>query len=264
MNLANQKIEGLLRQASENFVYPPTPDLSSRLSAEAKNRARPRRSLTTALTVLLLVLATSLLAVPGVRAQLAEWLQIGAVRILRGDPSATATVAQDQEGHLLSGPTTRTPSPAFVITSVLDLDGETSLRAARATVSFPIPLPAYPQYLGEPDHVFLQGSGDGQFVVLVWLQENQAAQAELVLYVIGEAVQLNKGVPEVIEAVEVLGELAILTRGAHLLTTEGSEQYAKLVNAPTLIWVQDGITYRLEADLPLDEMIRIAESLALQ
>jgi hypothetical protein len=82
--------------------------------------------------------------------------------------------------------------------------------------------------------------------------------------VIGEGVQLTKGAPEVIDVVEVNGELAVFTLGTHQLSVDGSQQPAKLVNAPTLIWVQDGITYRLEADLPLDEMIRIAESLEIQ
>jgi len=33
------------------------------------------------------------------------------------------------------------------------------------------------------------------------------------------------------------------------------------VTSPVLIWQQDGITYRLEGDLTLDEARRIAESL---
>ena len=35
----------------------------------------------------------------------------------------------------------------------------------------------------------------------------------------------------------------------------------RLVEGNVLLWEQDGVTYRLETELPLDEAIKVAESL---
>jgi hypothetical protein len=41
----------------------------------------------------------------------------------------------------------------------------------------------------------------------------------------------------------------------------GDLQYRRMIDGQVLIWEGDGITYRLETDLSLEEAIRIAESL---
>lgn len=259
---ANQRqLEPVLRSEAAAFRYPPAPDLSKHAYAySSPSNATKRRAAALALVV---VIFASLLAVPSVRARLAEFLQIGAVRILRGEPTATPTdPPQSQQDAFAQRPPTATSLPFYVVTSVLELDGETSLQAAREALSFPVPLPTYPPTLGEPHLVFLQDSGVGQFVILVWLDEADRHQAQLVLYVIPEGIQLTKSGPDVVEVAEVNGEFAVLTLGTHLLSVEGFHQPSKLVQGPTLIWVQEGITYRLEADLPAEEMIRIAESLS--
>jgi hypothetical protein len=248
-NKAGAHLESRLTAAAGVMVYPRTPDLaSSFLRRKPAARLQPRLAWAIAL---LLVALTSLLLVPEVRARLAEFLQIGAVRVFLPQPTETT-----QAGTPTA---TSTRVPTEIITSVLELDGETTLESARAYVDFPIDLPTYPGELGNPDHVFLQSLPHGSYVVLAWVDE--VGDMELAMYVIGQGVSLEKGVPGIIEAVEVGGVLGIVATGEYYLSVEGTMQPVKLVRGPVLIWVRDGITYRLEAELTVDELIRIAESI---
>jgi hypothetical protein len=250
-NKAIAHLESRLTAAAGSMVYPLTPDLAVRF-LRRKTRRQRRPQLAWAIAILFVALV-SLLAVPEVRARLAEFLQIGAVRILLPQPTETAR----------AGAATRTPTrvPAEIITSVLELDGEMTLESARASVDFPINLPTYPGDLGEPDHVFVQTLPDGSYVVLAW--EDDFGEVELALYVIGEGVRLEKGIPGIIEAVEVGDVLGIVSSGEYLLSVDGFQQPVKLVRGPVLIWVKEGITYRLEAELDVKELIQIAESIDL-
>ncbi|MGH2581295.1 MAG: hypothetical protein ACRDFQ_00170, partial [Anaerolineales bacterium] len=181
-------LESRLAVAAGVMVYPRTPDLAAAF-LRRETLARPRRNLAWAIAILLVAVA-SLLAVPEVRARLAEFLQIGAVRVLLPQPTETVR----------TGAPTATASrvPTEIITSVLELDGETTLENARASVDFPIELPTYPSDLGPPDHVFLQSLLNGSYVVLAWVDD--FGDVEVALYVIGEGVTLEKGAPGIIEA----------------------------------------------------------------
>ncbi len=63
----------------------------------------------------------------------------------------------------------------------------------------------------------------------------------------------------------VKGQPALWTQGPYLLQFERDGQVIvdtrRLVTGHVLIWVEKGITYRLETDLSLEEAVRIAESL---
>jgi hypothetical protein len=199
----------------------------------------------------LLAVAASLLAVPAVRARVLEFLQVGAVRILLPQEPAA-------NGRLL--PRKHKPyHEREIIISVLDLDGETTLEEARAAVTFPIDLPTYPVDLGEPDRVFLQHMDTGDFVVLAWLDE--AGEPRLVQYVVGPGVYLLKGTPQIVRETLVNGQLGLLARGQYLLQIEGYHQPVQFVQGPALIWSVGPLTYRLEAELSEEELVRIAESI---
>jgi hypothetical protein len=244
------KLELQLQAAARKLRYPATPDFSSR--SVKLRAARPR--LAWALVALLVAIA-SLLAVPEVRARLAEFLQVGGVRIALATDYATA-------------PAYTEPMPGYYgsIVPLADLAGETTLEEARATVSFEIPLPTYPDGLGEPDRVYLQRAeifnGVQHFAILVWLDEQ--SRVEMAFYVLGHGVQLSKGYPDVVEFVEVNGEPAALVRGSHFLRMDRTNLSGVLVLAPALIWEDGAITYRIEANYALEEMLRIAESVPTQ
>jgi hypothetical protein len=85
-------LEERLRLAGASLSYPPTPDIISRVRRQLSGQVKPQsthlRRLVWA-TVLVVVLMFGLLAVPGVRAQVLEFLQIGIVRIFLVEPTPT-------------------------------------------------------------------------------------------------------------------------------------------------------------------------------
>ena len=133
------------RRRAQRFVYPPTPDLSSRLigrgpAVRSRGGRSPQlqRRLAWALLALLVLgsVLAGLAAVEPVRAWVAEVLRLGAVRILPAEwqPQPQAPP--------------RTPIPVH-----LGWGGETSLAEAAAELPFAVRLPTSPADLGPPDAV---------------------------------------------------------------------------------------------------------------
>ena len=146
--------------------------------------------------------------------------------------------------------------------SILDLDGQTTLEEARNKVSFPIRLPTYPTGLGQPDHVILQDH-DGSVLILVWTLPEQPDTTHLSLHVIEPGSwTVEKVKPRFIQETTVSGQPAVWAVGPYIVRLlNGDLDIRRLIDGHVLIWVEDGITYRLEIDLPLAEAVRIAESL---
>jgi hypothetical protein len=69
----------------------------------------------------------------------------------------------------------------------------------------------------------------------------------------------------VVEETTVNGRPALWTEGPYLLQFRRDghtvTEVQRLVEGHVLIWAEGEITYRLESDLPLEEAVRIAESL---
>jgi hypothetical protein len=210
--------------------------------------------------ILLILVLVSLVAVPDVRARLLEFLRIGSVRILLPEPTLTSSPTSEAP-FAVESPPTATPDYGSDLVSVLDLDGETTLEEVRQVAEFPLRSPTYPPDLGEPERVFYQQLDERAFVVLVWLYPNTDDQVWISLYALGEGTAGFKGEPRVLEETEVNRERAVWTDGPHFFTVDGFYQSGRLVESPVLIWTSEGLTYRLEADMSKDEMIRIAESL---
>jgi len=242
--------EGLdrrLQREALQFEFPPTPDIAGAVRGRLEEKPIPARRILTparALLVLALAAAAVLLAVPSARATVFEALQVGVVRILLGDtPSAP--------------PVTQVPQP-----SALDqLAGETSLEQAQRLAGFEIRLPAYPPDLGAPDRVFYQPMGPT--VILVWADPDVANPPRLSLFILGKTILLEKAAPTMLERTEVGGEEAYWAEGPYLLAIRGERELvlSYLVQGHVLIWVEGALTYRLESGLPLEEAVRIAESL---
>jgi hypothetical protein len=210
--------------------------------------------------LIVLLILGGLLSVPQVRAAVVEFLQIGVIRILLAEPTPTATLPP-------ATPAGRQPTPSpspTPLRSVLDLAGETTLAEARARANFSIRLPAYPADLGEPDHVFFQDL-QGPVVVLVWMDPAQPDRVRLSLHQLGEDTLAMKGEPRLIEETTVNGQRAIWTEGPYVLQFQRGNRvdydFRRLVEGHVLLWVEEDTTYRLETDLPLEEAVRVAESL---
>lgn len=257
----HEHLETRIRSLAGEFPYPQTPDFAADFdwgkSSARRRYLQPRQLVWVG--ILLIVLVGSLVAVPQVRARLLEFLQIGAIRIEVAEPTPTSS-ASEEPGAVIA-PLTATPDYASDLVSVLELEGETTLEEAREQADFPILLPAYPLDLGYPDRVFFQQIGDQSFAVLVWLYPDTVDQVRISLYALGQGTGGFKGEPRVIEETEVAGERAIWTDGPHFFIIDGFHENGRLVESPVLIWTVGGLTYRLEADLSREEMIRIAESL---
>lgn len=242
------RLEAWVRRAAREFPYPPTPNLAPR----ARAARAPRLRLAYAVAIVLALLA-GLLAVPQVRAGLVEFLQIGVIRIFLTEPSATPTQAG------------QTPQPTpTLLPSLLQLAGRNTLEEARARAPFPIRLPSHPADLGQPDHVFLQDL-DGAAVVLVWIHDERPERVRLSLHLLVSDAVVKKGIKGPVETIaftEVNGQEAIVAEGPYILQMQnGNWDFRRLVEGRVLIWTEGDVTYRLESDLPLEEMVLIAESL---
>lgn len=255
-----------LRRWSREFPYPLTPNIASavgwRLQHETAGVHNFRKQLVW-ISVTVLFLLTLLMAVPEVRAQVLEFLQIGAIRIQVTEPSPTPTQEAAQPAGAVAtavlNPTART------YPSLADLSGETSLAEAQEQLGFPIRLPTYPPDLGEPERVFLQDLG-GPAVLLVWTNPKDPDVIRLDLLLMGQGTFGEKTVTKVIETTTVSGHQAFWTEGPHILQLGGNTfgEVPLVVEGHVLIWQEDQITYRLESDLTMEMAVRIAESLSTE
>lgn len=237
-----ERFEQRIQALAAGFNYPPTPDIAAKLRPR---RTRPvrRPRLAWAIAGAIVVLA-GLLAVPEVRAAVVEIVRLGAVRIFLGGP-------------------TPTPLPPTGYLSLSELPGETTLEAARASATIPIRLPSYPADLGPPDRVFILREFGG-IVVLVWANPDYPDFARLALFEIPPGPIVNKLFPESIQSTSVAGRPAIWSTGDHFveLIMESREELV-MVRGSVLIWSLEGVTYRLETTLSMEEAIRIAESVGV-
>jgi hypothetical protein len=250
-------IERALADLGARIEYPPVADLTARVGARigeprpgfrrwlAMQVARPAF----AATALVVAACVTLIVSSGAREAVADLLGLGGVRI-------------ETKGELPAAGTE------------LDLGQRVSLAEARSLADFDV---LVPERLGSPDEVYyLETVSTGQ-VALVYraggglppaVQESRAgvvvtefrARLEETFYkkmlefsteiegvtVNGEAGYWIEGDPHVIEYVDPEGRAGRLR--------------SRLVGN-TLLWVQDGLTLRVESSLSLDRSLEIASSL---
>jgi hypothetical protein len=258
-----------VRETAGVFPYPPTPDIARvvtrRLSAESQPARQWRPQLAWAVGVIVVAMA-GLLAVPQVRAAVAQFIQIGVVRIFVGAPTPTP------ESLIATLPTTATPqafetstplpTPTSPLSLLVSLAGETTLEKAQARATFRIRLPTYPSDLGPPDRVFVQDQG-GTVVILVWVQADDPDHARLSLHQLPpDSWGVKKMNVNAIQSTTVNGQPAVWAEGPYMLFYRNGETIEqRLVEGHVLIWEQNGVTYRLETDASLEEAVKIAESL---
>ena len=266
-DLDRTDFEMAVTQAARGLAYPPTPDLAGRVSLriaqERGARRVPRLRLGWAAGIAALAVVALLLAAPPVRAALAEFLQVGVIRIFTGPPTAqapaTATPAAPagQGGAPAAAPTTPAPPPTAAPLALDALAGETSLEEAQRSAPFPVRLPAA---LGPPDRVFAQTVGGGRAVTLAWLDDAGAPRA--VLQELGPDALVWKLEPAAVAQTTVNGRPALWVSGPYVVALKnGDADVRHLVTGRALLWEEGGVTFRLESDLPLEEAVAAAESM---
>jgi hypothetical protein len=198
-----------------------------------------------------------MLAVPDARARIAGWFRVGVINIL---PDAPTEAPAEASSEVTPGPATPS-SPAQIPAALRELSGLTTLEEAQQESGFRIQLPGYPDDLGDPDLVFRQQLLD--LVVLVWLDDNDPDSVQLSLYeFLSSNPIVNKIEPTVLAETDVNGHPALWLEGPYPLEVRsGDLEWMRIVEGRSLVWENDGITYRLESLLTLDESLRIAESI---
>lgn len=237
--------EHLLSQIAQQMRYPATPDVAGRWQRGASSVVRPQGSrLLWATAGIALACIVVLLASP-LRAGIAEWLRLGAVRI-EMQPETALVHLNNIEGH-------------DELAAILPrLHALTTLAEAAAASDFPLQAP---RLLPAPDGVYRSSAVESEVVTLVW--NGSAGQPAALLQIFGPGIIVHKMQPQSLQAVQVNGEYAIWTTGPYLaLTSDGTPTERMLVRNHALIWTDGDVTYRLESALPLAEAVRIAESLA--
>ena len=264
MNALEQELfEKRLVSIATGLDYPRTPDIAGSVMARLRPATRSRfisRRLTWSLTIIL-ILFSSLMLIPPARAAIIEFIQIGVVRIFGAEPTPPVPIEEIPSTMM---PVTATPVPTLpsLIPMLENLAGEMTLEEAGQTVDYPILLPSYPPDLGQPDRVFVQDA-DGDMTVLVWVDPQQPDEVLMSLHFLpAGSWAIKKIEPTFIQETTVSGQRAIWAIGPYPIRLyNGDLQFMRLIDGHVLIWEKGTITYRLETDLPLEEAIKIAESL---
>lgn len=243
--------------------FPSTPDIAG--AVRQKAAASPGRVWAPRLVwaILLLLLAAGLLAAPQVRAAVLRVLQIGAVTIFEAESAGTAVPpTTEQPATTLPAIIPTATVPAWPTLSLTGIATEMTLAEAQTAVPFPLAWPAYPEDLGEPDHIYVQDPAWPRALILAWQEPGDPAQRRLVLYAIrGQDYAFKQA--EMMQSVLVNGREAAWVSGPHVLyLQDGQAQTGQFIGGNVLLWSTPlGITYRLEGAESLAEAIRIAESL---
>jgi hypothetical protein len=244
-------LERQLLALGDDIAWPPTPDLAAvvqaRVAAEpGRARSRrawlPRRVAPVLVVVLLVLLAlgTLLAASPGVRATLRDWLGIGAVSVQRVQrlpdlaPARTLDLgrrvtAAQAERHL-----------GHRVATVHALGEPDAIYAGRAVVPAEVSLVYVPR----------QGLPAGTAGVGALLDELGSDSLPFIRKLVDARVGL---VP-----VDINGAPGLFISGRH--TLELPDEIKPRLAGNTVVWVRDGITYRLETGLGRKAAVRLARS----
>jgi hypothetical protein len=256
--MTEMDFEAQVRAIASRTEYPRTPDIAGSVTARLRSSTHPRfisKAAAWSLTVVL-ILISSLMLIPPARAAILEFIQVGVVRIFR--------TGATPEAPSITVPITATPAitPQPWIPILEALAGDMTLEEAQEKVDYQILLPSYPSDLGEPDRIFVQDA-QGAMTILVWLDPQEPDQIQMSLHFLPpESWAIKKVEPTVIEETSVNGQYAVWTTGPYPLRLEnGNIEFLRMIEGHVLIWKNGTITYRLETALPLEEAIKIAESL---
>ncbi|WP_328322988.1 hypothetical protein OHA70_29655 [Kribbella sp. NBC_00382] len=207
--------DGLAARVLERVAEPPV-----RRSFGAALRSRWR----SLLALLAILLAGALVAEP-VRAQVAEWLDIGGVEAVQ----------------VPSGPTTAPGAPEVV--------GDLTVAEAAKSAGF---TPVVPKALGTPKHV----QASAGFVAMSWRTATGVVRLEQ-FQAEPQPYYFKKYYSELEYVQSIDGYWFSTPHELVLVKKTGAEQTVR-VAGPTLVWVRDGVTYRLEGVPEKDRAVELA------
>lgn len=254
------ELERALRALAPRYPYPPTPNLAIRVRtriavvpvAPSTRRALwgdPRR-LALAAVLLLVLIGTAALAIPGSRDAIAHFFHVRGVIVNR----------------------VASPPPSISPVTSLDLGRPTTVEDAQSSVKFTI---AVPSELGPPDSVYVASGIPGGEVALAYKPRagiplvRQTGLGVLITEFRGDLipgfVTKEVGPGTTLAETSVNGDPGWWIAGEpHLIIIQvaGSDQPETLrLAANTLVWDHHGVTYRIESALSEAEAMRIAGTL---
>jgi hypothetical protein len=184
------------------------------------------RSRWRALLALLAVLVAGALVAEPVRAQVSEWLNIGGVEAVQ----------------VPSGPTSAPGAPEVV--------GHQTLAEAAKTAGF---VPVVPEALGAPTGV----QASAGFVAMSWATATGVVRLEQ-FQAEPQPMYFKKFYTELEYVPSIDGYWFSAPHELVLVKKTGVEQTVR-VAGPTLVWVRDGVTYRLEGVPEKDRAVELAQ-----
>lgn len=248
MTWTNERLSATLSSIASEIDWPEGSDLAPRVAVRiATVQRRPRRWLALVATAIAVVL---FLLTPSGQEAMAWLLRVSGIRVELSESQVP-----------LQPPTT--------------LVGGTEITLGEAERAVGFDLEA-PESLPPPDSVQLLRWGGGQQVAMVWSDSEQLPEVfntGVGLLLIQFEARLDeqlllKEAPEAtdIEPVEVNGDLGYFLSGApHTVYFENPDGMIAndtiRLSANVLIWMSNGVTYRMESTLDLEESIEIAETL---
>jgi len=260
-----RELERELSELGSVIYYPPTPDVAraarNLLDEEADRPRRYRLALPTlrwaaVATAFVLLVAVPTLS-PGLRATLSDWFVAGDGRPAldagssEKEPEANAPApAVSKRGEAATSPA---QSPKFAGERI-------TLREAQARMDGVLLLPWTPK-LGNPGEIYTLRTSSQEGVVLVY-REGLPPLGET-----GLSLVLTE-MPGEVEPAYLAGKSAV---GLERVRVDGHPGYwGPAGNLPSemdqrfpgnvLLWEQEGVALRLEANLPKQQAVRIAES----
>jgi Domain of unknown function (DUF4367) len=285
-----RELERELRELGSYIEYPPTPDLARavRRSLEQVGTARPPRSrrFWSSLPTLRWAVAAALLLIvavpalsPTMRATVTGWFEAGQTAT-SGQPAGGARESPAAESPLGLAPSgkqqaegAKPPADSAQKTPPLGenlgFDERMTLQEARvgSGEGKPLLLPQLPM-LGDPDEVYAVKPPHEEGVALVYRTRpglppiDDTGVGLVLIELVGdvESAYFPEGAqsPTAVERVQVTGNPGYWIPTGHDLPSPIGR--VGQLQGSILLWKQGGRTLLLEADIPKEEAIRIAES----
>ena len=249
MSLHAHDLERVLSMTEADF--PPTPSMAgpvaARIGEGARVKPQRRRLVPLLAAAAVLALAVTLLASPGARRAVADWLGIGGVRITTDPGESSEPIGDD-----------------------LGLGDRTTLGEAAGAAGFEL---RFPSALDAPDEVYVATASGFEQVAAVYGSDEvpRLAEDERMLLMQFQGTPEEAYFKKLIEAdpgidpVTIDGAMGFWVPGPHELTYRGPDGTLRnddsRLAGNTLVWEQNGVTYRLEGEIPLEVALDLAHSL---
>ena len=233
-------IDRLLTELGNEIVYPESPDLVDAVSRRIGSHTSPPARLqgwAPRVVIIATLLVVVVLIVPGTRDEVASWLGLRGLTIV-------------DEPRSLAG-------------SELGLGIETTLEEAERIAGFQ---PRTSALLGKPDRVYVESGRIWMvYVARADLPETDVAGVGAIVaqFPFSESPGLTKtvlGGEDSSILVEVGSDFGVWIEGPHDLILDQESEHQRRTAASALLWESGDITLRIEVDLPLSEVLRLAES----